>query len=78
MSSSRKGQVTPTKEHEPQTLREARESRGFTQKDVAIALNVSLPTYIRYEENPEVMPVFKAKAVCKFIGCDIRDIFFSS
>lgn len=59
-------------------LREAREAKGLSQNDVAVALNISRQTYLRYEENPEVMPVYQAKAACKFIGCDIRDIFFGS
>ena len=60
------------------TLREARETRGITQTAVAAALNVSRPTYAKYEDNPRSMPVFQAQAACDFIGCDVADIFFGS
>lgn len=58
------------------SLREERESRGITQTAVASALGVSRQTYMKYEENPQIMPVYQAQAACSFIGCDIRDIFF--
>jgi DNA-binding XRE family transcriptional regulator len=61
-----------------QTLKEAREARGIKQKAVANALQVSRQTYSNYEKNPDTMPVFRAKAACSFIGCDINEIFFSS
>ena len=61
-----------------QTLREAREARGIKQNAVADALNITRQTYAKYEENPRIMPVFQAEAACKFIGCDIADIFFGS
>lgn len=58
------------------TLKEAREERGIKQVAVANALKVSRQTYARYEENPHDMTVLQAEAVCKFIGCDIKEIFF--
>ena len=60
------------------SLREQRESLGLSQRAVATAVHVSVPTYIRYEKTPEVMTVDKAMEVCNFLGCDIRDIFFGS
>lgn len=58
------------------TLKDAREDSGYTQAEVANALDITRQTYARYEENPRVMPVYKAKAACEFIGCSIADIFF--
>ena len=60
------------------SLREAREARGISQVAVASAIGVSRATYIKYENNPHLMPVYQAKSACDFIGCDIRDIFFGS
>jgi putative transcriptional regulator len=59
-----------------QTLREAREQRGIKQQAVADALKVTRQTYAKYEDNPRIMPVYKAEAACEFIGCDIGQIFF--
>lgn len=59
-----------------QTLREAREKRGIKQQAVADALKVTRQTYAKYEENPRIMPIYKAEAACEFIGCDIGQIFF--
>lgn len=59
-----------------QTLKEARESRGISQVAVAKALGITRQTYAKYEENPRVMPVYRAEAACDFIGCDIAQIFF--
>lgn len=60
------------------TLREARENRGLSQKTVAAAIHVSLPTYIKYEKTPESMTIDKAMDVCDFLECEIGDIFFGS
>lgn len=58
------------------TLKEAREERGIKQVAVANALHVTRQTYAKYEDNPQIMPVYQAKAACEFIGCDWDDIFF--
>lgn len=60
------------------TLKEAREERGIKQLAVANALKISRQTYAKYEDNPRVMPVFQAEAACKFIGCDVGEIFFGT
>ncbi len=59
------------------TLKEAREAKGVKQSAVADAINVSRQTYAKYEESPGKMPISKAAAACRFIGCDINEIFFS-
>lgn len=61
-----------------QTLKEAREAKGIKQIAVANALKIARQTYAKYEENPRSMPIYQAEAACKFIGCDIGDIFFGS
>ena len=61
-----------------QTLKEAREARGIKQKAVADAINVSRQTYAKYENNPRIMPVGVAETACKFIGCDLNEIFFGA
>jgi len=61
-----------------QTLKEAREAKGIKQYAVADALNITRQTYAKYEDNPRIMPVGQAEAACKFIGVELRDIFFGS
>lgn len=58
------------------TLKEAREERGIKQLAVANALKISRQTYAKYEENPRDMTVLQAETACKFIGCDVKEIFF--
>lgn len=59
------------------TLEEIRERKGVTKKAVADYLGVSRPTYDEYEANPHRMRVETAKDVAKFLGVDVRDIFFA-
>lgn len=58
------------------TLKEARERRGIRQNAVADAIGVTRQTYAAYEKDPRNMSILHAKAACKFIGCDINEIFF--
>lgn len=61
-----------------QTLKEVREAKGVKQVAVAEHIGVSRQTYSRYEQNPEMLSVGQAKAICDFLGSDVRDIFFTS
>lgn len=61
-----------------QTLKEAREAKGVKQVAVADHIGVSRQTYSRYESNPETLSIGQAKAICDFLGYDVRDIFFSN
>ncbi len=61
-----------------QTLKQAREQRGIKQIAVADALNISRQTYAKYENDPHLMTVYQAEAVCDFIGCDLNEIFFGA
>lgn len=38
-------------------LRETRDDLKLTQQEVAVFLGVSRVTYIKYEQNPDVMPL---------------------
>jgi len=58
-----------------QTLKRVREERGVKQRAVAEYLGVSRQTYCRYEGQQEKMTIEQAKAVCRFLHCDIADIF---
>lgn len=40
-------------------LRRVREELGLTQLDVAVLLRVSRGTYIKWEQEPETMPIGK-------------------
>lgn len=60
------------------TLKEAREERGIKQLAVANALKISRQTYAKWEDNPRVMPIYQAEAACRFIGCDLGEIFFGT
>lgn len=60
------------------SLREAREMRGLTQKEVADKLGITRQTYGIYEANQERMSIEQAKAVCRLLKCDLEDIFLSS
>lgn len=57
-------------------LKQAREERGIKQVAVAEMLGVSRQTYALYEANPGRMSIDQAKAVCKFLGCSVNEIFF--
>lgn len=57
------------------TLKEAREIRGVTQKAVADHIGVTRQTYAKYESEQESMTIEQAKAVCDFLHCSIEDVF---
>lgn len=58
------------------TLRSVREEKGVKQIAVANHLGVSRQTYAGYERDQERMSIEQAQAVCRFLNCDIREIFF--
>lgn len=61
-----------------QTLKEVREKRGIKQNAVADALKISRQTYAKYEKDPRLMTISQAEAACKFIDCDLNEIFFGA
>ena len=60
------------------TLKEVRESKGVKLTAVAEHLGVSRQTYSNYESAQDQMSVAQAKAVCKFLGCSMSDIFLAN
>lgn len=46
------------KETFPARLKEAREQKGITQKEMAIALNIARPSYVNYERG-KTYPTFE-------------------
>lgn len=59
------------------TLKEVREAKGIKQKVVAERLGIARQTYCRYENDQDKMTIEQAKAVCKFLNCELSDIFLS-
>ena len=57
-------------------LDEWRRARNVTQKEMAKALNVSLPTYVRLENNPESIRIGQAYIIAKRLDVSINDIIF--
>lgn len=59
------------------TLEGWRKAKGLTQAMMAGLLNISLPTYVRWEMEPGKIPVSKAKQACDILGVDFNNIIFS-
>ena len=57
------------------SLRELREQRGMTQKELAHYLGISRSTYARYEQNPDMMSIVQALRICQLMNCDIDELF---
>lgn len=54
------------------TLQELRKEAGYkTAKDLAEAMGIPAPTYARYEQNPEKIPIKPAWSIADFLGCTI-------
>lgn len=58
------------------TLKAWRAMRNNTQEDCAKALNITLPTYRRWENRPNMIPTGKALELANFLDVDIHDIIF--
>ncbi|WP_414144379.1 helix-turn-helix transcriptional regulator, partial [Berryella intestinalis] len=50
------------------TLKEARESAGFTQQQMADELGISRPTYSQIEANPGKATVLQARRICTLLS----------
>ena len=57
-------------------LDEWRRARNITQRTMANALEISLPTYIKLESNPAKMKIEQAFKVAEILNVDISDIIF--
>lgn len=58
-----------------ETLKEYRERKGVKLQAVADYLGVTRQTYSSYEDKQGSMSIDQARAVCKFLGCEVSDIF---
>ena len=58
-----------------QTLSELRRSRGVTKGAMAGLLNVTYPTWARYERDPGCMRVADLDKVCQFLHVRRDEIF---
>ena len=56
-------------------LRELRERRGKTQREIAEYLGVSRLTYARYEQDPDRLSIAQAELLCRLLKCSIDSIF---
>ncbi|MBO4211704.1 MAG: helix-turn-helix transcriptional regulator, partial [Oscillospiraceae bacterium] len=59
----------------PQLLSEERTRRGYTQKQVALALGVSDKTYSKWETGVNEMTVETLCRLAEFYGCSPADLF---
>lgn len=62
-------------EHIQFTVKELRARKNLTQRQVADALGVSLPTYSAWEKNISGVGVSKVEALAQFHGVTLNDIF---
>lgn len=60
------------------TLRQARKMSDMTQKEVAKKLGISVVTYMKLENNPEMTTIGQAKKLSSLFGISYDDIFFNS
>lgn len=61
-----------------QTLAQIRESKGVMKKALANCINVTYPTWQKYEADPTLMTVGQLAKVCEFLGCEMQDVFLGS
>lgn len=59
-------------------VRELREGRGLTQKELADALGVTQQAVQQYEHGTIKPTVTTAIAMAEFFGCSVQDIFFAN
>lgn len=59
------------------TLEGWRKAHNITQSMMAGLLHISLPTYVRWEQDPGKIPVGKAKQACDILGIDFNNVIFS-
>lgn len=61
---------------EKMTIRQARESVGMSQEDVADKLGIVRQTYAKLEEHPEKATIEQAKRICEIIGAEFGNVIF--
>lgn len=60
------------------TVRSARQLAGLTQASMAEQLGICRHTYLKYEGNPDTIPIGCARLIAKITGQHIDAIFFES
>jgi len=55
-------------------IAKAREARGLSQEQAAVAFGISSPTWRKYERTPEVMPIRTAARLANFLGITLDEI----
>lgn len=58
------------------SLKAARQISGLTQKEMAEKMGICRHTYMKYEKEPNQIPIGAAKAISKITGVGIDEIFF--
>lgn len=58
-------------------LKDVRKVARFTQAQVAGILGVSTPTYIKFEQNPDMLTIEDAKKLAQLFNVSVQQIFFS-
>ena len=56
-------------------IKAVRAQRGYTQGQVANMLNISVPTYIKMENQPIELNFVKIKMLAKVLKCSVSDFF---
>lgn len=56
------------------TLKKAREERGLTQKDIAVALKISVTAYWKYENGRCCISFENLKKICEMLNININDL----
>lgn len=67
--------MTEDNETISRNIKAVRTQRGYTQGQVANMLNISVPTYIRMENNPLELKFVKIKELAKVLKCSVGDFF---
>ena len=57
------------------SLKEKREEAGVSVQQIADYLGISRQQYYNYENDPGRIRVDVADRICKFLQCNINDIF---
>lgn len=58
------------------TIKQARLLAEMTQQEVADRMGIHRHTYMKWEQNPDEMPIGRAKQFCEIVGVSIDEIFF--
>ncbi len=59
------------------TVKQARRLAGLTQQNMADRLKIHRSTYIKLEENPDLITVGQAKIISRETSVPVDDIFFA-